>query len=90
MQVKGARTVMLTTVVSSSMLKAMGSVEGFEVHETLTGFKWLGNWASRYELEGCHVPFAYEEAIGFSVGTLVRDKDGIAAAAGAIKALRTL
>jgi phosphomannomutase len=74
--------VMLTTVVSSRMLLEMGRQEGFEVLQTLTGFKWLGNWSCRLELEGKCVPFAFEEAIGFSLGERLRDKDGIAGAAG--------
>lgn len=40
--------VMLTTVVSSGMLAAMAAKEGFKTKETLTGFKWLGNWSNRY------------------------------------------
>lgn len=39
---------MLTTVVSSGMLAAMSREEGFRTAETLTGFKWLGNWSNRY------------------------------------------
>ena len=52
------------------------------MHETLTGFKWLGNWSSRFAQEGLYAPFAFEEAIGFALGELIRDKDGISAAAG--------
>ena len=76
---------MLNTVVSSKLLLAMGENEGFRVEQTLTGFKWLG--ARALELtagDGACVPYAYEEAIGFAIGERVRDKDGIAAALGAV------
>lgn len=81
---------MLNTVVSSKMLLAMGAAEGYRVEQTLTGFKWLG--ARALELtarDGACVPFAYEEAIGFAIGERVRDKDGIAAALGALSLANT-
>lgn len=48
--------------------------EGFHYEETLTGFKWLGNRALELQQQGYHVLFAFEEAIGFMLGTAVRDK----------------
>lgn len=66
------------------MLQAMGQAEGFAVQETLTGFKWLGNWSLRRSMEGWYTPFAFEEALGFAVGSLVRDKDGVSTAASAL------
>ena len=35
----------LTTVVSSRMLKAIAQSEGITYSDTLTGFKWIGNRA---------------------------------------------
>lgn len=49
--------------------------------ETLTGFKWMGNVATELISDGKAVLFAFEEAIGFMVGTAVLDKDGVSAAA---------
>lgn len=71
---------MLSTAVSSSMLAKMASTEGFLFEETLTGFKWLGNVARRLEHEGYHVPFAFEEALGYMFCKVCYDKDGLAAA----------
>ena len=71
----------LTTVVSSHMLQAMAQKEGIHFYETLTGFKWLGNKAIDLKRENIHVFFAYEEAIGYMVSDLIRDKDGITALA---------
>lgn len=43
--------------------------------------KWLGNRAVQLRAAGKQVLFAYEEAIGFCIGDLVKDKDGVTAAA---------
>ncbi|KAI9206097.1 uncharacterized protein BJ171DRAFT_422329 [Polychytrium aggregatum] len=73
---------MLASTVSSKMLEYVGKARGFRFEETLTGFKWLGNRAIDLESsEDYQVLFAYEEAIGFMIGDIVRDKDGISALA---------
>jgi phosphomannomutase len=44
------------------------------------GFKWLGNVALRLNKEyGYQVLFSYEEALGYCVGDVLCDKDGISA-----------
>ena len=68
---------MISTAVSSKLLKSMAKIEGFNFIETLTGFKWMGNKAYDLISKGKTVLFAYEEAIGFMIGTSVLDKDGI-------------
>ena len=74
---------MLCSAVSSHMIKALCVMEGLHWEETLTGFKWLCNRAEELRAEGYDVAFCYEEAIGFSLGDVVRDKDGVSA--GAVK-----
>lgn len=69
----------LTTAVSSQML-SMTAKDAFNIGETLTGFKWLGNRALELELRGDSVAFGYEEALGYMFPKIVHDKDGIAAA----------
>ena len=44
------------------------------------GFKWIGNKARDLEKDGYKVLFLYEEALGYCVGDVVVDKDGISAA----------
>lgn len=71
---------MLTSAVSSQMLAEIAAKEGFQVLETLTGFKWLGNTALGLDKAGTTVTFAYEEALGYMVPNIVHDKDGVTAA----------
>lgn len=80
---EGDQHYMLSSTVSSKILKRMAEVEGFHFIETLTGFKWMGNIA--YDLTRSNsknrVLFAFEEAIGYMCNTEILDKDGISAAA---------
>jgi phosphomannomutase len=77
----GADRLAITTIVSSPMLGWMCRKAGVRYAETLTGFKWIANEAMRQEAEtGTRFVFGYEEALGYTVGTVVRDKDGISAA----------
>ncbi len=70
-----------TTIVSSQLLSYLAKAAGADYRETLTGFKWIGNAAMDYEKStGGRFVVGYEEALGYSVGPLVRDKDGISAA----------
>lgn len=79
--VPAADCYMLCSTVSSMVLRSMAAVEGFQFEDTLTGFKWMGNRATALAAAGKHVLFAFEEAIGFMVSTMVLDKDGVSAAA---------
>ncbi|HSD65139.1 MAG TPA: phospho-sugar mutase [Vicinamibacteria bacterium] len=76
----GRRKLVVTTVVSSGLLSRMARDRDVAYRETLTGFKWIADEAIRAEGEGLAFVFGYEEALGFTVGPLVRDKDGIGAA----------
>lgn len=67
-----------TTIVSSSLLSKMAAAAGVFYAETLTGFKWIARAAQHRP--GTRLVFGYEEAIGYEVGDLVSDKDGISAA----------
>jgi phosphomannomutase len=70
----------ISTIVSSPLLGRIAVDLGVRYEETLTGFKWMANRAMALEREGCEVVFAYEEALGYCIGSAVRDKDGISAA----------
>eukprot|EP00123_Amoebidium_parasiticum_P017767 comp23982_c0_seq1/m.42575 comp23982_c0_seq1/g.42575 ORF comp23982_c0_seq1/g.42575 comp23982_c0_seq1/m.42575 type:complete len:606 (-) comp23982_c0_seq1:310-2127(-) len=80
--VPASKCAMVASTVSSKFIKAMAAAEGFRFEETLTGFKWMANKGIELEQnEGLKVLMAYEEAIGFMLGTTVWDKDGVHAAA---------
>lgn len=72
--------VIVKTIVTDDFGKKIAEKFGYEVVETLTGFKNISRVAN--ELDGKDKEFimGYEESIGFEIGTLVRDKDGISAA----------
>ena len=75
----GSRAV-ISSIVSSPMLGAIAQVHGAHWEHVLTGFKWIANRAMDLEASGQRFVFGYEEALGYTVGSLVRDKDGVSAA----------
>ncbi len=71
----------INSVVSSPMLGTIADGHGVPWRQTLTGFKWICAAALDLEDEGeAPMILGYEEALGYSVGTTVRDKDGVSAA----------
>ncbi|HEY4221860.1 MAG TPA: phospho-sugar mutase [Myxococcota bacterium] len=76
----GMKKLVITSIVSSTFLSRMAKDKGAAYAEVLTGFKWIGNEALRRRPLGEEFVCGYEEALGYSVGPLVRDKDGIGAA----------
>jgi phosphomannomutase len=73
------RPLLATTIVSSTMLRKIADAHGALYVETLTGFKWIANRAIEHESEGGDFVIGFEEALGYSIGSVVRDKDGISA-----------
>jgi phosphomannomutase len=75
------RPMVAQSIVSSPMLRPLALAHGAHFEQTLTGFKWIWT-AALARMAGGHLDFVfgYEEALGYSAGQLVRDKDGISAA----------
>jgi phosphomannomutase len=72
---------MVASTVSSKMTQGIAEFHNCRWEETLTGFKWIINKSLELEAEGYSTVFSFEEAIGFCIGDLVRDKDGVTTAA---------
>ncbi|SCE74949.1 phospho-sugar mutase [Micromonospora mirobrigensis] len=74
---RGVGGLYATTIVSSSLLRAMCAARDLPYDETLTGFKWIVRAGGGAQ----PLVFGYEEALGYCVAPEhVRDKDGITAA----------
>lgn len=73
--------IVINSIVSSPMLGHLAAARGAHHEVTLTGFKWIANAGLALEVQGKgSFVFGYEEALGYTVGSSVRDKDGISAA----------
>ena len=70
----------ITTIVSSNLTKAIGEYYGLEVIEVLTGFKNIGAIMRKAEENNDKkYVFGFEESYGCLIGDYARDKDGISA-----------
>lgn len=77
---RAGKPLVITTIVSSAQLGQIARELGAGYDETLTGFKWIANRAMERRPQGDDFVMGYEEALGYTVGEVVRDKDGIGAA----------
>jgi phosphomannomutase len=73
-----AGELVVSTIVSGTLLSRIAEAAGAQYAETLTGFKWIMRAADTRQ--GLRFAFGYEEALGYAITDVVRDKDGIGAA----------
>jgi phosphomannomutase len=76
-----SRPLGVRSVVSTPMFDEVCAARGARFEATLTGFKWIARAARELEVSDQRTfVFGFEEALGSTVGSVVRDKDGIGAA----------
>ena len=74
------KPVVLKTIVTTEMARAVAESYGAACYDTFTGFKFLAEKKDKLEASGeGKVIFSYEESYGYMVGDYVRDKDAVTA-----------
>lgn len=75
------RPVVVKTIVTTDLIKAIAKEYGLETIEVLTGFKFIGEQIGLLEAKGeeNRYVFGFEESYGYLAGTYVRDKDAVVA-----------
>ena len=73
--------VVVKTIVSTKIIKAICDKYGCEMRDCLTGFKYIGEIILRLEEKGeeDRFVFGFEESCGYLTGSYVRDKDAVVA-----------
>ena len=72
--------IVVKSIVSSTLSKAITDNYNVKLDEVLTGFKYIGEKIKEYEQSKEYkFIFGYEESYGCLAGTYARDKDGVAA-----------
>jgi phosphoglucomutase len=75
------RPIVIKTIVTTDLIRAIAKDYGVEVREVLTGFKFIGEQIGFLEDKGeeNRYIFGFEESYGYLAGTYVRDKDAVVA-----------
>lgn len=66
----------VSTIVTTSLIKAICDAKGVEYFNTLTGFKWIGQVMTQLQGKKAFIAGG-EESYGYLIGDLVRDKDAV-------------
>ena len=70
----------VSTFLAGGLLQKIAAAHGARFVETGVGFRWIGAQLAQLEAAGTRAVLGCEEAMGYSVGGIVRDKDGVSAA----------
>lgn len=77
-----ANPAFVNTIVTSEFQNRIADYYGVTSFRVLTGFKYIGEKIRQFEADNLHsYVFGGEESYGYLVGTAVRDKDAVSAAA---------
>ncbi len=69
------------SIVSTQLADAICAAFGVELHEVLTGFRFIAEQIAECERTKAHTfLFGFEESFGFLAGSFARDKDAVCAA----------
>jgi phosphomannomutase len=80
------KSLVVSSIASTPLVGRIAHAHGARWETTLTGFKWIvQRGLELHEREGLRFVLGFEEALGYCIGTLVHDKDGIAGAAHAVR-----
>ena len=66
----------VSTIVTTSLIKAICDAKGVAYLNTLTGFKWIGQVMTQQQGKKTFIAGG-EESYGYLIGDLVRDKDAV-------------
>lgn len=73
--------ILLKSIVTSDMGRAIAKKFSVQTMETLTGFKFISEKIEEFSQTGRHTfLFGYEESCGYLIGDFTRDKDAVQAA----------
>lgn len=85
--VLGENPMLISTIVSSDLGRAIAKKRGCGCQQVLTGFKFIGEKITQFENEQAekkdgahHFLLGFEESYGYLVGSHARDKDAVVAA----------
>lgn len=71
----------VSTIVSTLMIKKVCAANNIKYFEVLTGFKYIGELIAEFEKSGGYsFMLGFEESFGYLKGTYARDKDAVVAA----------
>ena len=74
------RSIVIKTIVTSDLGAKIAQSYGVKMLETLTGFKFIGQKMTQFQLSGSQeFLMGYEESYGYLVGDHARDKDAVVA-----------
>ncbi|MCL1844968.1 MAG: phospho-sugar mutase [Defluviitaleaceae bacterium] len=73
-----ANGIIVSTIVSTGMTRAICEANGLAYTETLTGFKYIGEKITEFEAAKSYdYVFGFEESYGYLAGKHARDKDAV-------------